>query len=805
MLDGHSAVQWQGNVFVWGGKDEAPPTGNRPGHSFYSNTMYMMSCLEAIQPTAQSITLERLTISPQQGSHVSGQQLVAAPKGRAYHTASLYGKYMFIIGGLMDESSSVTAMQRDESNNNVVVPVFDLEARSWSFRNTFGDIPCARCHHVAAVYGDIIMVHGGYPILPGGQQRELTAEEMASMQHAMFDVYELTVTTMRWRRISTTQSPALWGHTALAFNKNVIVFGGVDVVENTETSAVAVWHQEKKLWRWADFQNLELRCAMHTAVQEGNRMLIFGGVSFRNQKKLRTLYEFNLEFGTWREVPTRGHIPTGRIGHAAVTFQQHMIVIGGSAESPTASGDGEQNLASAPTKFDRKVYVFNTQNNEWRSLTVSNSDSNDTEQSQRTPVNTSAWSINKSVAGRSEAQLVDDATGQPEWDSTANRVRETLSKAKAIQQLADTATGTLLNGPQTTDSNSPRRQGYAAVGPSEQPGPPSAIQVVGGNEEARRVIDHLAKENDSLRQQLEEFRQLSLTGHQRNPYEVPMFNTSAAVLPENDSLASPGRAKGAARLDGNNALSDLAPRLNINVADPPRAVGSSGSAAPGYMSRGAVSALVSSSLRDQPASISLAANLRAAASLDPRSYLTQTPAVASYQSVERPTAFNGLGAYQPPQSYEQLLNRNGFNGGGSFNIPSTTDMPPVPTSLKPLLAILTGGSSSYAPGPSQNSQQSPFQHSANGYGQQQQQYGQAQQQQQYQSFNGQQQQYLPPSSVMQQFGASHMAAMSQNSMAGQALDTSLNGSGSVQRQRGTPSLNRIVSGQGSMLSLSLLK
>lgn len=825
MLDGHSAVLWQGSIFVWGGKDESPATPNRAAQSYYSSTMYMINAIEAVQPNTFSVAMHRVSTTSSEGSLGSSH-----PRGRAYHTSSLYGKHMFVVGGLMDEASAPQGGgQQNETNNNVVMPVFDLESRSWSFRSTFGDVPCARCHHVAVVYGDTLMVHGGYPIL-SGQQKELTAEEMSSMQHTMFDVHELNITTLRWRRINTAQSPSLWGHTAVAFNKNVIVFGGVDVVENAETGAVAVWHQEKKLWRWADFQNLDLKCAMHTAAIDGSRMLIFGGVSFKSQKKLRSLYEFNLEFGTWRELSPRGQLPEGRIGHAVITFQQNMIVIGGSIEGDGGDGNG---LASATARFDRKIYVFNTQSNDWRSMQVTVHTSSDAPvggdgrsgspgqtpagQSRSLNPHSAAWSINKSQ--RNQTGAGDDTS---DWDATANRVRDTLTRAKAIQQLADTAADALTHqhGPYDTENVANRPDGGASslqrlqrqTDPNvsyEYHGSHHSGQQAGPDADTVRMLDHLKKENNALRKQLEEFRNISLNQGAVNPYEVPVYNSASGIVPENESLASPGRARGHPRLEGNSALSELAPRLNINVAEPPRAVGGGG--ASGYMSRSAISALVNSSLRDQPASTSLAANLRAAASMDPMSYLTQTPHVAAFQ--QNASSFGQAsmsGAHQAPRTYEELFGRRGnppatsssFDAGNYYPQGGAT-MPPVPNSLKPLLAILTGGNIPGTSVPGQFSSNPMYPYSAVPQ-QQQQSYHSVHQAGGYES--------PPPPSQHMMGGAPSPAnvAGSQNSIQRsggyqrQDTSTALQQDGRATPHRSASSLSKLVSGQGSMLSLSML-
>ena len=736
MLDGHSAVLWQAAIYIWGGKEEAAGRGG----THYSNSMYVINPSECIaQPTA---AIERMNLL----ATATGESTVTStiPRGRAYHCASMYGKLMLVTGGL-------TEVEDPNEANNATIPVFDMERRVWITKTTFGDVPCPRCHHVTVVYGDTLMLHGGYPVL-ADRNREVTAEEMSTMQHAMYDVHELNMATMRWRRIQHAQSPALWGHSAVLYNRNVIVFGGVDVIDNCESGAVAVWHTEKKQWRWADFKNLELRCAMHTAVQDGGRMIVFSGVSFRTHTKLRTLYEFNLDFGSWRELHPKGAQPLGRIGHSAVAYNQCVFIIGGSVEVPNSP-------SIMAGKAERAVHVYNITLNDWHTCALVAAATQSAQ-----PVTSGhekSWS-----AGNLDPNIAQAA--QDEWSHAASQVKETIARAKAIQSLADTALTTVAASPGADprvvpfdDSrrahSSPRREKSAPRdGAPMDRGQGSATsgidarQVV-NTEEAKRVIDYLQQENERLRSQLEDFRSSSVSASGvKNPYEVPVFNSKATVtLPPNEGIPSAKLSR--------EKITEFVPRLNLNVADPPRVIGGE----TGYMSRTAVSALVQSSLnKDVSASSTMAippANMRLT-SLDPMSFLSTTSNTAGVGV--NPAAQWHPNNYAPPQSYDQLLAR-------AHATPLQNSS--VPLALQPLITLFGGVGAQFAGVSAQSAQQ-----------------------QGYPQAPFPQQPAPAPGQPMQQMAVSTPPPG----------DMGVGAAASVPRQSRTPSLSKVVSGQASMLSLS---
>lgn len=646
MLAGHSATLWQGGVYIWGGKtDAAASVGEEP----YSDSMYLLNPHQCLRNNVARLERIKVTGSSQPSDGFGSSSV---PKGRAFHSAALYGQHIFITGGL-SEMSSMSADDIEVHGSSV--PVFNLERRSWATKTTFGDVPSARCHHVSLFYGDTLMLHGGYPIL-SNRRKELSAEEMATMQHALYDVYELHTVTLRWRRIHTTPSPSLWGHSAILYNKDVIVFGGVDVVENAETNSIAVWNPNKQRWMWVDYQNLDLRCAMHTAVQDGSRMFVFGGISFRTKSHLRTLHEFNLDFGNWRELHPQGAVPRGRIGHAAVVFQRTLFVIGG-----TVRGDGDESGDSV----DRELHMYHIDRNLWTTcdMVVSEDATEAPQIQEEEEAPQHAW-------GAPDHAVSDRVPTDHEWRNTDNNIKDTIARAKAIQSLTGGAASALQ---QTLLS----RQGLNASNAQEQhtQGSPNR-GVRSADHDTWKVIDHLKGENEKLRKQLELLRTQPVEvvgGSSRNPYEVPIYNTSPAVLSPAGQPANE-EAKGRSALD--SYFSYSVPRLNINVADPPRVVGGDKL---GHMSRDAVAALVNSSLRrNQPASLSMASRLQnkgpSNINLDPMSYLYTT------QNVAR--SANAVDPHTGPMTYDQLLARTG--GGGYANQDTG-----VPASLQPLLSLLS--------------------------------------------------------------------------------------------------------------------
>ena len=721
MLDGHSCVVWQSRAFIWGGKEESTAEG---GPVYYSNTVYSFDPAQAAQ--SSSIVLERVRL-------IAGESAMSiTPEGRAYHSAVLYGKLMLVTGGLMDE--------REGDAENAHLPAFNLESRAWSIKSTFGDIPCPRCHHVTAIHAETMFLHGGYPLL-GDRRRDITAEEMSTMQHAMYDVFELNMATLRWRTIQVTHTPTLWGHTAIVYNKNIVVFGGVDVVENTESGSVAVWHTEKKQWRWADFKDLNLQCAMHAAVEEGGKMYVFGGISFRSSAKLSQLFEFSLDFGSWRELKPSGVPPRGRIGHAAIASNNCVFIIGGTVDTagptgPTGAAQGAAQGALGGGRAERVVHVYNIQLDAWHACalhhpTADRRDTGDasamshdvsTISGPHAAQNTAAESAHRWELGYNDPHALRQA--ESEFQSISSKVHTALQSAKAVQNLATGALKQLENAPPGARRYGGTNQSpYSSSGVTRDEGSyaPNSNEAV-GQMESRRVIEHLKSENEALRAQLQQIRTLGTDAGAgdptRNPYEVPMFNMQSGALAIGNDLANASlmdAVRGSKSHGGDDVakraaqaimasddhyistkISDMVPRLNLNVADPPRAIGGSST---GFMTRNVTSSLVQSSLqldKSATALLALPPPSHKLANANPTSYLSG-PSSAAIDSYENLIGTRGVA---PGSQGAMAGSKFGMMMGGGHSSVDIPGAPPLPMTLAPLMALLAGSM------PVQNVQQS---------------------------------------------------------------------------------------------------
>eukprot|EP00758_Cryptobia_borreli_P019255 Tbor_TRINITY_DN8257_c0_g1::TRINITY_DN8257_c0_g1_i1::g.15394::m.15394 len=656
MLTGHTATLWQDGIYVWGGK-EGTDNWHRSNQKSqqrrddpYNNTMYFLDPMVCIR--SRIANFERLTISSINQT-LSSATVPHIPRGRAYHSASLYSRSIFITGGL----SQISAMSSEEFEvDNTMVPVFDLERRNWSINATFGDVPRARCHHITVVYGDTIMLHGGYPIL--NNRLELTAEEMAAMNDVMYDVYELHAVTLHWRRINTTQSPSLWGHSAVLYNNDVIVFGGVDVVENAETCSLAVWNQSKARWMWVESQEMDYRCAMHVVGREGSRMFVFGGVSFQTKSKLNSLYEFNLDFGNWQELHPQGNRPLARIGHAAAIFHKTLFIIGGSLTSDNNDMSGDS--------FEKVLHMYDIDRNMWTSceVTISSEIVDFNVHQKQLDMNTTQ---HRSISAHEKHG--DSKMGPYHNEYSRSSRNDTFPRTHAIHSLTGGPTNATEKGMLSrSQANDPcKRGGDLSVHISNH-----QSNSMESCDESWRVIDHLKAENNKLRKQLDDSRKATNIGNPINsPYELPLGNTLSTIPGRDDSSTQKGRDL---LLDIHH-LSAI-PRLNLNVADTPR----EGDARRGHMSRHAVTALVNSSLlKDQPASITIASGLNrkpepVSVSLDPMNYLYLTPNVAAAN------ISSGNISVQGALTYDQLLAKTGGSGPQNNN--------GTPESLQPLMSLL---------------------------------------------------------------------------------------------------------------------
>ena len=333
-MEGHSLTSWGGGALCFGGK-----RGGR-----YTNDLWRVN-IDSNRGTGRWELLHR------------GR---GGPSPRAYHCAVRWrDNFLILLGGVGDNSEAEPSTHED------VMLVWDSSA-GWRTQTAVGEAPQRRCHHTAVLSSqDTILVYGGYPV---GNNAETVIKDPA-----FFDIYELSLGghTPTWRRISSLNGPPmLWGHSAMIFAHNVIFYGGVDVVDSSESKTMCVWHSDRHEWRWIDFNTSPITRALHTAVGVGSDFYIFGGGTHQQSRKANDLWVFNSSSGNWSQISASADIPR-RSGAASAHIispqgKPLMFVHGGVDGNGETLSDGY--LIDLSTGNSRKIDAVRVQEDPQYSL-----------------------------------------------------------------------------------------------------------------------------------------------------------------------------------------------------------------------------------------------------------------------------------------------------------------------------------------------------------------------------------------------------------------------------------------------------
>lgn len=201
-----------------------------------------------------------------------------------------------------------------------------------------------RAWHAAAAVGSKIYVFGG----------ECTIND--SCQTSQLDVHIFDSNTYAWSTVDTFHNSDAapfrrWGHSAVAYGKNIYVWGGrneenscnilycFDTLTNSWTAPEV--HGPSPSARWK-----------HSACVIKDCMYIFSGSS-----DTQDLHSFDFTTMTWNSVQCSGEPPLARVYHTAVNIGDIMYVWGGrKPRSPTSES------------FGTTVYAFNSKTRNWSSI-----------------------------------------------------------------------------------------------------------------------------------------------------------------------------------------------------------------------------------------------------------------------------------------------------------------------------------------------------------------------------------------------------------------------------------------------------
>eukprot|EP01062_Namystynia_karyoxenos_P041353 TRINITY_DN3013_c1_g1_i1.p1 TRINITY_DN3013_c1_g1~~TRINITY_DN3013_c1_g1_i1.p1 ORF type:complete len:913 (+),score=189.87 TRINITY_DN3013_c1_g1_i1:94-2739(+) len=228
--EGHSAVLYDGILHIFGGK---AASGELLNNVWQVRMQWSdVAALSRPRPPSQCALLPQVGVVP-------------AP--RCYHTAHVHGASMYVVHGLV---------RTPDAAHRYTLPALDLITGEWRCFPTTGDVPPARCHHAGAVVGDELFVIGGFPLGGAGG----ASEEAGDAALGDADVFALNLESLVWTRIvpsGSSPAPRLWGHSAVPWDRKVVVYGGVDMDTDGESEVLWVWHCGRREWRAVSFQAVE--------------------------------------------------------------------------------------------------------------------------------------------------------------------------------------------------------------------------------------------------------------------------------------------------------------------------------------------------------------------------------------------------------------------------------------------------------------------------------------------------------------------------------------------------------------------
>lgn len=285
------------------------------------------------------------------------------PRARAFHTAIAYEGSMIVFGGLL-------AVGVDDIHYNMFNMVANADAlpiqlrdlpgterfklpqtlspttqrkleptslhclslhrqATWSSLSAIGAVPPTRCYHSATLYDSCMLITGGYSVHTTAQPKD---EEL----QAVYSTYSLDLRAMVWREIISPFSvPKRWGCSSILSGSYWILYGGIDIITCSESSAISVFNITKGEWKVLDVgdraPSVQPR-AMHTAVRWGDRFVMFGGSFDLGAEPTNQLCQFDLLSGALSLIPRLSDaLPCPRYGHSAVVVGTDMVVFGGTS------------------------------------------------------------------------------------------------------------------------------------------------------------------------------------------------------------------------------------------------------------------------------------------------------------------------------------------------------------------------------------------------------------------------------------------------------------------------------------------
>ncbi|XP_071555208.1 leucine-zipper-like transcriptional regulator 1 isoform X1 [Temnothorax nylanderi] len=238
---------------------------------------------------------------------------------RSKHTIVAYKDAIYVFGG--DNGKSML--------NDLLR--FDVKEKSWGRAFATGTPPAPRYHHSAVVHGASMYVFGGYT-------GDIHSNSNLSNKNDLFEYRFLSAQWTEWKFIGVTPVPRS-AHGAAVYDDKLWIFAGYDGnARLNDMWTISLAANDFKAWeKVTQVGECPPTCCNFPVTVAQESMFVFSGQS--GAKTTNSLFQFHFKERRWTRISTE-HIlrgapppPARRYGHTMVSFDRHLYVFGGAADS----------------------------------------------------------------------------------------------------------------------------------------------------------------------------------------------------------------------------------------------------------------------------------------------------------------------------------------------------------------------------------------------------------------------------------------------------------------------------------------
>ncbi|XP_076180349.1 leucine zipper like transcription regulator 1 isoform X1 [Ptiloglossa arizonensis] len=251
----------------------------------------------------------------------------APPAPRYHHSAVVHNSSMFVFGGYTGDIHSNSNL----TNKNDLFE-YQFQTCQWTEWKFIGKTPVARSAHGAAVYDNKLWIFAGYD----GNAR----------LHDMWTISLLPGEPRVWEKVvqSGDRPPTCCNFPVAVARESMFVFSGQSGARIT--NSLFQFHFREKRWTRISMEHI-LRGAPppparrygHTMVSFDRHLFVFGGTA--DSTLPNDLHCYDLDTKTWSIIlpSADSQIPSGRLFHAAAVIGEVMFIFGGTIDNNVRSGD----------------------------------------------------------------------------------------------------------------------------------------------------------------------------------------------------------------------------------------------------------------------------------------------------------------------------------------------------------------------------------------------------------------------------------------------------------------------------------